>query len=339
MIIKVKPISAINNQSDINGLGKTSHVFFMSETPISNEIYCEFLNANLNQYKKQYRQYLPEIVYDDIFKPFNKLLSYYPITNISYSDARSFIMWLNTFEKQYRYYMPMLSEWYKAAYYDPISKSYYNFPNRMNDITEISIDPTSKYGINVENVINKKTKNKYFIYNHSSFGIRDMMGNTYEMINNITQDYYTIAGSSWNRNRLNAHKDNYNTRTVHKKYKSDYLGFRVCKIAPKIQLYISLHNEFGDGWKGDYLSVYDTNYGILCNKLTLKDGYNSDYIPFWHYPITDKLIIFEYVGHNKLFYENSIKIYNHNKKMIYEYEFKENNTKKIIDLDYMVSVD
>jgi len=333
MIIKVKPISAINNMPDVNGLGSISYGFFMSETPISNALYCEFLNANYHRYQKLYHQYLPEIICDKgIFRPANQLLAQYPVTNISYFDVQSFLLWLNTLDKQVRYYIPSLNEWYKAAYYDPIGKKYYNFPNKMNDIAELSTDPTSKYGINVENLMRKKTKNKYFIHNYSCFDIRDMIGNTYEIINYKHQDC-VIAGSAWNRNRLNAHKDNYGTRKINKKYQSNYIGFRVCKQAPHIQLHISLHNSFGDGWKGDYLSVYDTNYGILCNKLTLQDGYDSGYIAFRHYPFTDKLLILEYVGNNKFYYENSIKIYDNNKKVIYEYECKKNNTKKIIDLD------
>lgn len=333
MIIKVKPISAINNKPDTNGLGSISYGFFMSETPISNALYCEFLNAKYNIYKKTYRQYLPEIVPDgNIFRPANKLLSNYPVTNVTYFDAQSFILWLNTLEKKYIYYIPSFNEWYKAAYYDPISKQYSNFPNKINNIVELSTDPTSKYGMNVENILRKKIKNKYFIHNCSFFDIKDMAGNTYEMINAKEQNCI-LVGSAWNRNRLNAHKDNYGIKKINKKYHNNYIGFRVCKKSTYIQFYISLHNEFGDGWKGDCLSIYDTNYGILRDKLTLQNGYDSGYISCLHYPLTDKLIILEYISNNRLFYENSIKLYNSNKKIIYEYTFKENYTKKIIDLD------
>lgn len=344
MIIKVKPITAINNDPDTNGMGGVPYAFYISESPISNSIYCEFLNSipksfsplynltkpqNINAFKKKFQS---EIIYEKRkFIPANSLIGQFPITNISYTDMRSFVLWLNKIDSKQSYYIPTLNEWYKAAYYDPENKLYSNFPNRTNNIETVSPDPTDLTSMSVNNVLSRKMKNKYYIYNYSFFNIRDMGGNIYEMIEK-EGPYCIIAGSSWNRDKMNAHKNNCGSRSINKKYYDHYIGFRVCKKIKPITYYISLHNEFGDGWKGDSISLYDTNHGIISKNITLEQNYSSNLIKIEFFNITDNLLILEYHSHNHFFYENSIKLYDSNQNLVHEYHFKKQNDKTVIDL-------
>lgn len=335
MIIKTKPIFAINNPPDSNSLGSIPYVFFMSESPISNAIYCEYLNAN---YKKQkYLTQIPEGItkLNNKFIINTKLEGHYPLTNINFFQMQSFIYWLNTIDKTKSYYLPSLDEWYKAAYYDPVSKKYYNYPNRTDTIDRLSKHIADQHSMNTENIIGGKTKNKYYIHNYSFFDVRDMGGNIYETTQ-TAGNQCIIVGSSWNRNRLNAHKYNCGSRSVSKRYNSKYIGFRLCRKCPSQKLFLSLHNDLGNGWNNDTISIYDTNNGVLLNNITLNNGYKSDFIPFDFFDYTDKLLIFNYNSTNNLFPYNSVRIYNQNKKNIYKYTFKKQNDKILINLSELM---
>ena len=112
-MIDFKPITNINNIPDHNGKGSVNYEFLMSEFPITNEIYCEFLNSmpksfsplynltkpqNINAFKKKFQS---EIIYEKRkFIPANSLIGQFPITNISYTDMRSFVLWLNKIDSK-----------------------------------------------------------------------------------------------------------------------------------------------------------------------------------------------------------------------------------------------
>lgn len=332
MIIKTKPIFAMNNPPDSNSLGSVPYVFFMSESPISNAIYCEYLNQNRNHARYLLTK-IPEgiIKSNHKFMPQTKLLGHYPVTDINWLAAEHFVQWLNLIDKEKSYYLPSLDEWYKAAYFDPISKKYYNYPNRTDNIDTLSNNIADHNSINVENIIGNKTKNKYFAYNYSFFDVRDMAGNVYEMIKTADRQC-TIVGSAWNRNRLNAHKYNCGSRSISRKYSNEYIGFRLCRKCSFKQLYISLHNEFNESWQNDSLSVYDTNNGVLCKNITLIQNHNPSLTPLNLYDYTDKIMIIEYHSSTNLFQNNSIKLYNNNQQIIYEYTFKKYNDKILVNL-------
>lgn len=336
MIIKFKSITAINNIAD-GERGSLSYVFHISETPISNDQYCEYLNE-LPAFKKTFfhkKWHYTEIVYkNDHFQPKSKLLGHFPITNITYHDAINFCTWLNQKDSSHIYNLPTIDEWYKAAYYNPIEKKYYNFPNQSDNIPEetLSKDPTNKIGMNTNNIFSSKIKNKYFIFNNSYFDVRDMAGNVYEMLYYSTGYKCYLAGSSWNRHLLNAHKYYCGNKTIFKHYSSNYIGFRICKTAKRTPFYVSLHNDFGDGWKDDYINIYDTNLGTIINNLSLHHGYDSELIPLHLFNITDNYIIIEYISKDNISYENHIKIFDRHRQLINTYNFIPSNRKKIVQI-------
>lgn len=339
MIIKFKPITAINNTADTNNFGAVSYAYYISECPISNSLYCEFLNdSKYNEIiLKKYKNHNNEILFkNNIYQPKNKITEYKPVTDISYYDANNFIKWLNNIDRKNQYTLPSTHEWYKAAYYDPVTQQYSNFPNRQNTILEHTKDPTSEYGLNTNNIFGQTVKNKFFVMNYSFFDVRDCADNVYEFIRcplaSVKVGSCNIVGCGWNRNIQNAHKDRYCLRKVSKLFYSNYIGFRVCKqIKPKI-FYISLHNTFGDGWKGGYINIYDTNYGIIRSNITLKNGHKSQLVRLQLYNITDNYIIIKYIPKNNLYYENSIQIYNSSKNPICQYTINKNNFTKVIDI-------
>lgn len=337
MIIKFKPITAVNNIYDnLNLKGSLDYIFYISEAPISNSQFCLYLNdlhiSQTNKFIKNWKN--NEIIYhNDSFQPKNKLIGQYPVTNITYHNALAFCRWLNQKDKKYIYHLPTIDEWYKAAYYNPMLKKYYSFPNQQDIIDEklLSKNPANKLGINVNNIFHGKIKNKYFIFNVSYFDVRDMGGNIYEMLQQ-DGDRCLLAGSSWNRNLLNAHKNYCGGKSIFKRYKSDYIGFRICKTALFTPFYISLHNDFGDGWKNDHINIYDTNSGTIINNLSLHHGYDSELIPLHLFNITDNYIIIEYISQDHISYENHIKIFDQNRELINSYNFIPSNRKKIIKI-------
>lgn len=329
MIIKFKPITAVNNSPDINGYGHVSSAYRISECPISNEVYCTYLNEQYHSnsnilYNKQ------DIEFNKIFKSKNKIIAQKPITSISYNDVRNFILWLNKQDKGNIYSLPTADQWYKAAYYNPEEKIYYNFPNRQNTIPQPVKDPTSIYGLNTNKIYGTVLKNKFFAMNYSFFDVRDCADNVYEFLRPNNSKCY-IAGSSWNRDIKNAHKDRFCQRYIHHQFYCNYIGFRICKNITPISFSISLHNEFGDGWKGDYINIYDTNYGIIASNITLNAGYESNKINLSLYNLTDNYIIVEYKCNTKFYYENFIKIYN-NKELVCQLSIDNPVFKKVINI-------
>lgn len=328
-MIDFKPITNINNIPDHNGKGSVNYEFLMSEFPITNEIYCEFLNSMSKQYNIN-KFYKIETLTDKnqgikyAFKnntttySVKSLFSNKPSVYISYYDAVNFICWLNNnfeiidhnfYNKESEYWLPSYDEWYKAAYFD--GNKYYNFPYCSN-ITEISLD-IHKYSFSCNNLLNSVCNIGLFKMNRSCYNIADMAGNIYELIRSDTEDMCSICGGSWNRNYMNAHKNT--RRLINKKVYTDYIGIRVCKRIPARIFKIALYNNFGDGWKDSRINIIDNHGSSIAKNITLEEGYGPKIIEFPIY--SQHMIIIQHISNNNLFFENHYEIFDDKMKKIY----------------------
>ncbi len=101
------------------------------------------------------------------------------------------------------YVLPSVNEWYKAAYYDPLSASYFDFPTGSNTA------PTAVSGGTAANtaVYNNGQAGPADITNAgglSPFGVMGLGGNLYEweetesdLVNNGTSSIRVIRGGGW----------------------------------------------------------------------------------------------------------------------------------------------
>lgn len=332
-----KLIDKINNPADSNELGSVAYEYYMSEFPVSNTDYCEFLNSH----------YQKSIFHFDSIRSANQGIDFdhtnggliffvkkgyenVPVINVSYQDALHYLGWLNkqnSCETEYR--LPSHNEWYKAAYFDR-QNSFYNFPLQTNTISGISID-INAHSFNSDNILGFICNNGLFNLNQSAFGIKDMAGNVYELIKDDSDDNYcTILGASWNRNFMNSHKSNY--RKLHKKAYNDYTGFRICKTYPSRQFKIGLYNSFGDGWYNDYISITDACGGKLIDKASLNRGSGPQWFEFSIY--SNNMIIIEYCSSGRFYYDNFYEIYDSEMHIRYKSKtFNGNNNKQVIILN------
>jgi formylglycine-generating enzyme required for sulfatase activity len=92
----------------------------------------------------------------------------FPVTNVSWYEAAKFVNWLNTStghtpaykfdangvfqlwlpadtgynstnlyrNRQAKYFLPSLNEWHKAAYYDPVAATYYDYPTGSDSVPD-----------------------------------------------------------------------------------------------------------------------------------------------------------------------------------------------------------
>lgn len=134
------------------------------------------------------------------------------------------------------WWLPSEDEWYKAAFYDPKTRKYSNYPIRSNMLPRIcGSSLTSKSGANVANFNgcrpekNKLTTVGYFKRTYSYYGIFDLAGNLWEWTDGIVNNTNKIIrGGSWS----------WGTTSLHKAHRRDYLpqerdddiGFRVARL-------------------------------------------------------------------------------------------------------------
>lgn len=161
-----------------------------------------------------------------------------PASGVSWNEAARFLNWLNSsmgFQEAYKfttggvndnialwvngdagfdaanpfrnslaqYFLPTFDEWYKAAYYDPVSDTYFNFP------TGSDTAPTAVAGGTAANtaVFNGQSSGPADITNAgglSPFGVMGLGGNVFEwqetehdLVNNSPSSARGIRGGDW----------------------------------------------------------------------------------------------------------------------------------------------
>jgi formylglycine-generating enzyme required for sulfatase activity len=78
-------------------------------------------------------------------------------------------------------FLPSEDEWYKAAYYNPASNTYSQYPTGSDAVPTAEVPPGGDNSANYESVVNADlTKVGAYTTSHSSYGAFDMGGNVYE---------------------------------------------------------------------------------------------------------------------------------------------------------------
>ena len=137
-----------------------------------------------------------------------------------------------------RYWIPTENEWYKAAYYDPVTDSYFKFATGSNADPNNALNPAGLNHVNYQksgvftDPVNILTPVGYFANSPSPFGTFDQTGLMTNWTETIPQSHLTdrvYRGGSWNspgpndisssfRNSLNPHRE------------IEYIGFRVATV-------------------------------------------------------------------------------------------------------------
>ena len=194
-----------------------------------------------------------------------------PATSVSWNEAARFVNWLNTStggteayqfttsgvndnialwtsgdagfdaSNPFRnslatYVLPSMDEWYKAAYYDPVSMTYFDYPSSDGS------NPTA---------VASGTGDKTAVYDQtfatgpaditqagglSPFGIMGLGGNVYEweettldLTNGLGSSSRGVRGGDWNDSSINLSSSTRNDNTPSNE--ADSVGFRVASLS------------------------------------------------------------------------------------------------------------
>lgn len=213
-------IEDLNNFKDYNGLGSVPYAFEISKYLITNSIYINFL--------KYFHNLLPDYVFYDARFCINKNLTCFeknlqrPAAFINPKIAKIFCNYLfnkeNNLPLSYEscydlyknkrkiekgYFLPNKNEWYKAAYFN--GKTYNQYPIKDNLeplYVKVNNDKIVNFGVNTCNFSNAYDYKEYHGFtsrvgecgSSSHYGIFDMAGNLFELIEN---ENILLAGGSW----------------------------------------------------------------------------------------------------------------------------------------------
>ena len=193
-----------------------------------------------------------------------------PATGVSWIEAARFVNWLNTeqgFQEAYNFddngnfqlwssaeawqlggenlfrhkdagfWLPSMDEWYKAAYYDPVSESYFNYPTSDGSVptpvaggtdagTAVYSQPVAQGPADITNAGGL-----------SPFGVIGMGGNVFEweettfnLLNNGALSTRGFRGGSWDFGSLNlSSSTRFSFVPAFESF--DFLGFRVASLS------------------------------------------------------------------------------------------------------------
>ncbi len=175
-----------------------------------------------------------------------------PVVYVSWYDTLRFVNWLNngqlsgaqdatttedgayTFSgattvsernSEADYWLPSEDEWYKAAYYNPVTGEYYDYATSSDDEPVAGVDANYYDGGYVEGSPYYTTEVGEYD-NESPYGTYDQSGNVWEWNETlISGQYRGMRGGSWAFSAIYlsaSHRNSYSARDEH-----DNLGFRV----------------------------------------------------------------------------------------------------------------
>lgn len=157
-----------------------------------------------------------------------------------------------------RWWVPSESEWYKAAYYDPVTQLYYDFPTGTNNGPN-NKPPASDTGNSTNfydtayttgNASYPLTNAGAYALTHSPFGTFDQGGNVREWTDSTVFDslHRSMRGGGWNESSFFQFR--YAWRANYADVEFNYLGFRV---ASSVALPGDFNND-GNVDAADYVS-------------------------------------------------------------------------------------
>jgi len=190
-----------------------------------------------------------------------------PATGVSWNEAARFVNWLNTslgFQAAYnfitggvnddialwsstdawqlggenlfrhkdaQYWLPSMDEWYKAAYYDPTSSTYFDFPTGSNTApTAVASGTTAGTAVYAGAAAGPADITQ--AGGLSPFGIMGLGGNvfeweetTFDLTNGLGSSSRGVRGGNWNNNSNNLSSSTRNNNNPANE--NNNIGFRV----------------------------------------------------------------------------------------------------------------
>jgi CSLREA domain-containing protein len=206
------------NAPDVTGYGAVSYTYRLAKTPVTNAEYAEFLNAVAQT--DTYDLYHPNMGFGwGIARTGSSGSFVYsaepgradlPVTLVTFYDSLRFANWLAngkptgaqgnattedgsytitaqgiannsiTRNPQATVYVPSEDEWYKAAYYDPQSASYFDYPAGSDEETTCASPRSSPNTANCGNAVGDLTPVGSYWGSASPYGTYDQGGNVWE---------------------------------------------------------------------------------------------------------------------------------------------------------------
>lgn len=232
-------IEDMNNPADpLTGRGSVSHRYWMMTGPVTNSQYVAFLNAvdpdgnNPNGIYSSFMSSSPRGgILRNLSAPAGSVYSVKanfgdkPVNMVTWFDAARFANWMHNgaevggdmetgaynlngatsgifvMELGAKFWLPTWDEWYKAAYYDPVTQTYSLYPTQFDTVpTQATVDAFGNItnpGDNVANFGNSATWNVGSGGNVTTIG---SAGNTsfygtYDQGGNVSEWTGTVAGS------------------------------------------------------------------------------------------------------------------------------------------------
>jgi formylglycine-generating enzyme required for sulfatase activity len=130
-------------------------------------------------------------------------------------------------------FLPSENEWYKAAYYDPASSSYFDYPTGTDAATEcVPPDEDSGNSANCGFAVNALTDVGAYALSESPYGTFDQGGNVREWNEQVVFGSFRSArGGSWIGTGGYLHASN--RYYVSTDTEASKLGFRVASVVPE----------------------------------------------------------------------------------------------------------
>jgi hypothetical protein len=137
-----------------------------------------------------------------------------------------------------RYFLPSTDEWYKAAYYDPTSGTYYDYPTG-SDAAPTGVNSGTAAGTAVYNrPFGQGPADVMLAGGLSPYGTRGQGGNVFELeetdfnlLNGPTTDARGLRGGYWSSGALNLVSTNRVSSAPTNQ--QNFIGFRVAAVTPE----------------------------------------------------------------------------------------------------------
>ena len=273
VIIQMTTIGDSGNAADWTGMGSVSYDYQISTYEVTVAQYTEFLNAvAASDPNGLYNEYMGTTAFGGALITRSGEDGSYaymavegkennPVCLVSFYDACRFCNWLangqgsgSTETGSYTladgysltrtanatWVIPSEDEWYKAAYYDPVNGTYYDYPNGSDDVPSEPTDSTTPREMNFgdDPYWNPDGGSReYFTQigettGCSAYGVYDMGGNVEEWTDSFTAPNYRIARGG------GLFEPETSLRTTHQQPRDptsegDGIGFRVAYIIPE----------------------------------------------------------------------------------------------------------